>query len=97
MLFIDIFPKEKGEDILTEGDFKYYFLDGVLHREEGPAVDGGKYKEYWNKGVRQKIVWPNGVIKVYKKGKCDGNVYMYNHLKELCVIGTEADECYKIN
>ena len=62
---------------------KFWWLNGKLHREDGPAIEYGSHKEWWLNNERHRedgpaIEWANGDKYWYSKGNLhreDGPAY----------------------
>jgi hypothetical protein len=54
--------------------FIHWYKDGLLHREDGPAVEGPFGQKYWlqhgefHREDGPAVIWPNGAQEWYLKG-----------------------------
>lgn len=40
-----------GQPAICDGDTKYYYVHGIIHRDDGPAIESPFYKAYYKKGI----------------------------------------------
>ena len=65
----------KPECVTSQDGSKHWYLNGKLHREDGPAIEhSNNYKEWWLNGKRHRedgpaIEYPNGSKFWYSNGK----------------------------
>ena len=67
--------KEYTVKVYNDGT-KYWYLNGNLHREDGPAIeypDG--YKEWYLNGKEYtEAQWKKEIVKIKNKNSCDGRI-----------------------
>lgn len=59
------------EELVNNVPFVHWYKDGILHREDGPAVEGKFGEKYWLKNGKlhredgPAVTWPNGAQEWY--------------------------------
>lgn len=74
--------------MVRSGAIKEWFLDGVLHREDGPAIeypDGSK--EWYVNGVRTKVEWADGGTKFWWEERDEREARREEFEHETCYPG----------
>lgn len=66
--------REDGPAVIFLNGYKEWWLDGELHRIDGPAVESGPYQEWWTKGIRNRldgpaVIWTDGTQFWYIDGE----------------------------
>lgn len=67
-------PKQGRHKSTDQLGITYHYLDGVLHREDGPSIESQDgYREWWFNGERHRedgpaCEWANGTKKWFLKG-----------------------------
>ena len=84
---ITVNGKEYYQTICRNKNETVYYLNGKVHREDGPAIEyNDGYKYWWINGKRHRdggpaVEYPNG----YKEWWLDGKIYSKEEHKKLCM------------